>query len=221
MFLWEAGIPGKDGSPWAGGVYKLRLIFPEDYPAAPPKCKCCAAQQIQTATIVLDAGQFTPPLYHPNVFPSGTVCLSILNPDKGWEPVLSVLTILRGIQTLLDEPNLDDPAQADAYNMLRCVLRWACQSICSPHPFAEITQQSMNVECEKLQKRTPQCDSMMFSSTLTHTNTNRRGQAETNKNIGHTSRLQHTTARGASCATTIVIFVQSQHTYSIHHRAGK
>jgi ubiquitin-conjugating enzyme E2 I len=121
MFMWEAGIPGREGSLWAGGVYKLRLIFPEDYPAAPPKCESCDPVRRPRAETIRRPGQFTPPLFHPNVFPSGTVCLSILNPDKGWEPVLSVLQILRGIQTLLDEPNLDDPAQSDAYYMLRCV----------------------------------------------------------------------------------------------------
>ena len=47
-------------TPWEGGTYKLKMFFPEEYPSKPPKCK------------------FTPPLFHPNVFPSGTVCLSIL-----------------------------------------------------------------------------------------------------------------------------------------------
>jgi hypothetical protein len=39
MFLWEAGIPGKDGSDWAGGVFKVRMEFSEEYPSRPPKCK--------------------------------------------------------------------------------------------------------------------------------------------------------------------------------------
>lgn len=43
-----------------------------DYPSKPPKCK------------------FTPPLFHPNVYPSGTVCLSILNEDEGWKPAITV-----------------------------------------------------------------------------------------------------------------------------------
>lgn len=36
---WHAGIPGKPNTAWEGGVYKLRLEFPEEYPAKPPKCK--------------------------------------------------------------------------------------------------------------------------------------------------------------------------------------
>jgi len=26
---WEAGIPGKQGTSWEGGVFKLTLLFPE------------------------------------------------------------------------------------------------------------------------------------------------------------------------------------------------
>jgi ubiquitin-conjugating enzyme E2 I len=51
----KCGIPGKDGSDWGGGVYTLSMTFPEDYPNKPPKC------------------QFVPPLFHPNIYPSGTV----------------------------------------------------------------------------------------------------------------------------------------------------
>jgi ubiquitin-conjugating enzyme E2 I len=63
-------------------------------------------------------GKFTPPLYHPNVYPSGTVCLSILNEDS-WKPTLTVREILLGIQDLLDNPNLESPAQAEAYEALK------------------------------------------------------------------------------------------------------
>ena len=39
LFKWECKIPGKAGSPWEGGVYKLMMEFSEDYPNKPPKCK--------------------------------------------------------------------------------------------------------------------------------------------------------------------------------------
>lgn len=48
---------------WEGGYYPLTLQFSEDYPSKPPKCK------------------FPQGFFHPNVYPSGTVCLSILNED--------------------------------------------------------------------------------------------------------------------------------------------
>jgi hypothetical protein len=36
--------------------------------------------------------------FHPNIFPCGTVCLSILNDEYDWQPGISVQQILSGIQ---------------------------------------------------------------------------------------------------------------------------
>lgn len=63
--------------------------------------------------------QVYPPLFHPNVYPSGTVCLSILNEDEAWKPAITVKQILLGIQDLLNDPNPESPAQADAYNLYK------------------------------------------------------------------------------------------------------
>ena len=63
------------------------------------------------------AGKFVPPLFHPNVYPSGTICLSILNEEEGWRPAITVKQILTGIQDLLNEPNPDSPAQSEAYHL--------------------------------------------------------------------------------------------------------
>ncbi|KAI8322322.1 ubiquitin-conjugating enzyme 9 [Martensiomyces pterosporus] len=101
LMQWNCGIPGKEGTPWEGGLYKCVLIFPEEYPSMPPKC------------------QFTPPLFHPNVFPSGTVCLSILNSEKAWKPAITIKQILLGVHDLLNEPNNNDPAQTEAFQMFR------------------------------------------------------------------------------------------------------
>mmetsp|Transcript_7164 Transcript_7164/g.18372 ORF Transcript_7164/g.18372 Transcript_7164/m.18372 type:complete len:159 (-) Transcript_7164:12-488(-) len=101
LLSWKAAIPGKQGTPWEGGLYRLKLIFSEEYPIVPPKC------------------QFDPPLFHPNVYPSGTVCLSLLDADKDWKPAITIKQILLGIQDLLNNPNIDDPAQADAYQTYR------------------------------------------------------------------------------------------------------
>ena len=58
---------------------------------------------------------FVPPLFHPNVYPSGTICLSILNEEEGWRPAITLKQILTGIQDLLDEPNPESPAQSEAF----------------------------------------------------------------------------------------------------------
>lgn len=60
-----------------------------------------------------------PPLFHPNVYPSGTVCLSILNEEEAWRPAITVKQILLGIQDLLNDPNPESPAQAEAYNLFK------------------------------------------------------------------------------------------------------
>ncbi|CAG9335821.1 unnamed protein product [Blepharisma stoltei] len=99
LMKWECGIPGKANTPWEGGVYKLSMDFTDEYPAKPPKCK------------------FEPVLFHPNVYPSGTVCLSILNEDQDWRPSITIKQILIGIQDLLDNPNPQSPAQAEPYNL--------------------------------------------------------------------------------------------------------
>ncbi|KAH9396821.1 SUMO-conjugating enzyme UBC9, partial [Tyrophagus putrescentiae] len=99
LLTWDCAIPGKESTIWAGGLYKLQMFFSAEYPAVPPRCR------------------FVPPLFHPNVFPSGTVCLSILDEEKDWRPSLSVKQVLLGIQELLADPNPNDPAQAEAYNI--------------------------------------------------------------------------------------------------------
>eukprot|EP00252_Welwitschia_mirabilis_P025011 TRINITY_DN765_c0_g1_i2.p1 TRINITY_DN765_c0_g1~~TRINITY_DN765_c0_g1_i2.p1 ORF type:complete len:169 (-),score=26.44 TRINITY_DN765_c0_g1_i2:335-841(-) len=99
LMVWQCIIPGKTGTDWEGGFYPLTIYFSEDYPSKPPKCK------------------FPQGFFHPNVYPSGTVCLSILNEDYGWRPAITVKQILVGIQDLLDQPNPADPAQTDAYHL--------------------------------------------------------------------------------------------------------
>eukprot|EP00102_Acyrthosiphon_pisum_P007996 XP_003243970.1 PREDICTED: SUMO-conjugating enzyme UBC9-B-like [Acyrthosiphon pisum] len=99
LMVWECYIPGKTGTPWENGSYFLRMTFKDDYPSSPPKCR------------------FEPPLFHPNVYPSGTVCLSILDEEKDWRPSISIKQLLLGIRDLLNEPNIRDPAQAEAYHI--------------------------------------------------------------------------------------------------------
>ncbi|PHT62744.1 SUMO-conjugating enzyme UBC9, partial [Capsicum annuum] len=78
---------------WEGGHYPLTIYFSEDYPSQPPKC-------------MLPKGFF-----HINVYPSGDVCLSILNAATGWSPAITVKQILLGIQELLEHPNPSSSAQ--------------------------------------------------------------------------------------------------------------
>lgn len=35
---WECGVPGKEKTIWEGGLFKLEVTFPDEYPTKPPKC---------------------------------------------------------------------------------------------------------------------------------------------------------------------------------------
>ena len=54
-------------------------------------------------------------IYHPNIYPSGTVCLLILNEEQDWRPAITLKQIVLGIQELLDSPNPESPAQEPAW----------------------------------------------------------------------------------------------------------
>ena len=102
MLKWYCEIPGPKDSHWEGGSYKLYMEFPPDYPLRPPK------------------SQFKPVLPHPNIYPSGTVCLSIQNEEEDWKSSISIKQILLGIQKLLrDDPNIESPAQYEPCNQYK------------------------------------------------------------------------------------------------------
>ena len=89
-------ICGPDNSPYSGGLFEINVEIPrEGYPFKPPK-------------IV-----FNSKIYHPNI-KNGSICLSTLKDE--WSPALSLYKILMTIQTLLADPNPDDPLDTDAAN---------------------------------------------------------------------------------------------------------
>jgi len=93
IMQWEATLMGPTASVYEGGVFKLNIIFPADYPFKPPKVK------------------FETPIYHPNINASGGICLDILKDN--WSPALTISKVLLSICSLLDDPNPDDPLVPD------------------------------------------------------------------------------------------------------------
>ena len=93
----EAVVQGVDGTPYAGGHFRLQLSIPLRYPFEPPKV------------------QFVTPIYHPNIDSAGRICLDTLNlPPKGaWKPSLNISTVLSSLQLLMSEPNADDGLMVD------------------------------------------------------------------------------------------------------------
>lgn len=107
LFLWDCLIQGPPDTPYEGGVFNAQLEFPRDYPLSPPKLT------------------FTPSILHPNVYPNGEVCISILHApgedpnmyelaEERWSPVQSVEKILLSVMSILSEPNVESGANIDA-----------------------------------------------------------------------------------------------------------
>ncbi|KAJ7468629.1 ubiquitin-conjugating enzyme [Mycena latifolia] len=109
LYEWEILVIGPPDTLYEGGFFKARLTFPPEFPLLPPKMR------------------FITPMWHPNIYPDGVVCVSILHApgddqygyeDAGerWMPVHTVESILISVISLLssDTPNLDSPANIEA-----------------------------------------------------------------------------------------------------------
>jgi ubiquitin-protein ligase len=114
LFAWDIKIPAKPSSIWAPGRYAATMTFKPDYP--------------QTAPVVKFKLIDGKPLFHPNVYEDGGVCLDLINPPESthgygkggtWKPTLNFKTVLLALQTFLDEPNMGSPAQQAPYKLLK------------------------------------------------------------------------------------------------------
>lgn len=112
FFTWEALICGPKDTPFEGGVFVAKLTFPTDYPLSPFKMR------------------FDPPIYHPNIYPDGNVCISILHTpgddptmyeqaSERWSPVQSVEKVILSVISMLAEPNLESGANIDCCKLYR------------------------------------------------------------------------------------------------------
>ncbi|EAR99310.1 ubiquitin-conjugating enzyme (macronuclear) [Tetrahymena thermophila SB210] len=99
IFNWTAAIMGPEDSPYAGGVFLLNIIFPNDYPFKPPRVS------------------FQTRIYHPNINSNGSICLDILKDQ--WSPALTISKVLLSISSLLTDPNPDDPLVPEIANQYR------------------------------------------------------------------------------------------------------
>lgn len=84
---------------YKGGKFVFSFKVGQGYPHDPPKVKC--------ETMV----------YHPNIDLEGNVCLNILRED--WKPVLTINSIIYGLQYLFLEPNPEDPLNKEAAEVLQ------------------------------------------------------------------------------------------------------
>lgn len=109
--FWDVLIICPSDTIFEGAQLKCTIEFPKEYPNRPPIFK------------------FIDNLFHPNIYPDGKVCISILhegedaygyeNINERWNPSHSVNSIVMSIITLLSNPNFESPANVDASKMWR------------------------------------------------------------------------------------------------------
>ena len=62
------------GTPYAGGVFRMKLVLGKSFPSDPPK------------------GFFLTKIFHPNVAKNGEICVNTLKKD--WKPMLGIKHVL-------------------------------------------------------------------------------------------------------------------------------
>ena len=94
IYHWQGSIIGPVDSPYEGGVFRLDIKIPPDFPLNPPQIR------------------FKTKIYHPNIHLTGDICIDILKSQ--WNSTWSIEKLLLGIYSLLTDANPDDPYNARA-----------------------------------------------------------------------------------------------------------
>ncbi|KAK9672518.1 hypothetical protein RND81_12G105600 [Saponaria officinalis] len=85
IFHWEATITGPPDSPYAGGVFRITIKLPRDYPFKEPKLK------------------FETKIFHPSINSNGYMWIDFM--DNGWSPAMTISKVLQSICSRMSEPN--------------------------------------------------------------------------------------------------------------------
>jgi len=92
-------LQGPEGTPYAGGYFRVKFRFTEEFPAAPPKC------------------WFATKIFHPNVSSAGEICVNTLKKD--WQSKFGIAHILVTVKCLLIYPNPDSALDEEAGKLLQ------------------------------------------------------------------------------------------------------
>ncbi|ELW64754.1 Ubiquitin-conjugating enzyme E2 S [Tupaia chinensis] len=94
----QVTIEGPEGTPYAGGLFRMKLLLGKDFPASPPK------------------GYFLTKIFHPNVGANGEICVNVLKRD--WTAELGLRHVLLTIKCLLIHPNPESALNEEAGRLL-------------------------------------------------------------------------------------------------------
>lgn len=113
-------LAGPPATPYDGGVFKLAISVPDDYPMSPPKIK------------------FVTPIFHPNMSEDGDICLDLL--AMAWSPAFTFQKTLISICALLAQPDFEeDPYNPDAARLYES----------EPLSFSEKVREHMFLHCDE------------------------------------------------------------------------
>ncbi|GAA5889727.1 hypothetical protein JCM5296_002444 [Sporobolomyces johnsonii] len=127
LLEWEVALPGKAGTDWEGAIIKAALTFPQEYPHKLPRVRT------------------TPPIFHPNAYPSGLLACHSRFEDLNqrdwttarnmgkdrvmkeeyeadfaqWPSKYRLPLFLEGLLAGIHQPNVDNPAALDPYHMAK------------------------------------------------------------------------------------------------------
>ena len=111
MFKCTGILFGPVDTCFEGGIWYFEINFPNEYPLKPFEFK------------------FTSKFPHPNIYQDGKMCISILhdgidetgyeNSSIRWSPVQNINSVLMSIISMLNDPNLDSPADVDMTKLWR------------------------------------------------------------------------------------------------------
>ncbi|CAO2600245.1 Ubiquitin-conjugating enzyme E2 S [Lemmus lemmus] len=94
----QVTIEGPEGTPYAGGLFRMKLLLGKDFPASPPK------------------GYFLTKIFHPNVGTNGEICVNVLKRD--WTAELGIRHVLLTIKCLMIHPNPESALNEEARRLL-------------------------------------------------------------------------------------------------------
>ncbi|KAG6006936.1 hypothetical protein E4U21_006555 [Claviceps maximensis] len=114
IMRWKVGLwVVNPDSVWYGAYLRAEMKFPVDYPYQPPTFRF-----------------LTKGIHHPNVYRDGNLCISILHKpgndeqsgelaSERWNVLHGVESVLRSVLILMDDPEINSPANVDASKLYR------------------------------------------------------------------------------------------------------